>query len=254
MSVLKGIMIAFSTFSKIPMPQFPWEDKDMRYMFVGFPLIGIVIGGFQWGLIYFNQFIGLPELALSILIFVMPLFITGGIHLDGFIDTSDAIASYKSREERLAILKDSHVGAFGVMGVIILALLQIGGLVSLSKEFLLLYFGIYILSRTLSGLASLYLGMNRSQGSLAYFKNTHSKITVVYLWILLSGIELFYFCQGKIIFNYATIIMLLIDILLIRKLLKIFGGLTGDLAGYFLTFNEMVFVWILVILQQGGVR
>lgn len=47
---------------------------------------------------------------------LLPILVTGGIHMDGFMDTSDALASWQSPEKRLEILKDSHVGAFAVLG------------------------------------------------------------------------------------------------------------------------------------------
>ena len=64
----------------------------------------------------------------------IPLIITGGFHLDGFIDTSDAVSSFKDREERLSIMKDPHVGAFGIIRTIVLLILYFAFVSSLQNE------------------------------------------------------------------------------------------------------------------------
>lgn len=252
MSVLKGIVIAFSTFSKIPMPQFVWKDKEVGHMFVGFPLVGVVLSFLTLWLYKGISFLELNDLSKGVLLTIFPILITGGIHLDGFMDTMDGIASYKSREERLAILKDSHIGAFGVIGGIVLVLLQVSALSMLSSKMLLPYLGIFPISRCLSGLASLYFAITKEEGSLSYFRKTHSKLSLVSLWMMLIGVIGYYAFIEERIFLIGVGILFFIDIFVIIRLRKIFGGMTGDLAGYFLTLNEMIFPWIILIVLKGG--
>ena len=111
MTVLQTIAVAFAMFSALPVPQFEWNEKNMRYAMCAFPLIGLVCGGL-WCLC---GVLPLPGLARAAAFCLVPVAVTGGIHLDGYADTSDALSSYGDREKKLEILKDSHCGAFAVI-------------------------------------------------------------------------------------------------------------------------------------------
>ena len=93
--------IAFSMYSKIPMPQSEWTDENMSLAMCFFPWVGAVIGLASWGVYQAGGWLadrqetlssGIPgssNLFLTILLVLIPIFITGGIHLDGFLDTQD---------------------------------------------------------------------------------------------------------------------------------------------------------------------
>ena len=107
--------VAFAMYSKIPMPRADWNKENMKYTFCFFPFIGLVIGALS----YFAGWLGMsfyfnPTFISAILVLI-PVFVTGGIHVDGLLDTSDALSSWQERERRLEILKDSHAGAFAVI-------------------------------------------------------------------------------------------------------------------------------------------
>ena len=111
MIVLQTIAVAFAMFSALPVPQFAWNQKNMRYAMCAFPLIGVVIGGL-WCLC---GALPLPMPAKAAGFCLIPVWVTGGIHLDGYADTCDALSSYGDREKKLEILKDPHCGAFAVI-------------------------------------------------------------------------------------------------------------------------------------------
>ena len=111
MIVLQTIAVAFAMFSAIPVPQFEWNEKNMRYAMCAFPLIGVVIGA-AWCVC---GTLPLPDLAKAAGFALVPVWVTGGIHLDGYADTCDALSSYGDREKKLEILKDPHCGAFAVI-------------------------------------------------------------------------------------------------------------------------------------------
>ena len=119
MEFIKAFCIAFSIYSKIPVPQFKWEEKDMRYHLIFFPFVGVLIGGLLdiWNYICCSFDIGM--ITYTCIGASIPLIITGGFHVDGFMDTMDAKKSYKSREEKLEIMKDPHVGAFSVIMLVV---------------------------------------------------------------------------------------------------------------------------------------
>ena len=116
MRAISAFVIAFSTYSRIPMLQVEWSDENRRYTMCFFPLIGAAVGLLMWLWLWACDHFGLGPVLRGAVSALIPLLITGGIHMDGFMDTSDAIASWQPMERRLEILKDSHTGAFAVIG------------------------------------------------------------------------------------------------------------------------------------------
>ena len=112
MWLLNAMIIAIAMYSKIPMPRVDWNEKNMRYAMCFFPLVGVIIGVLE---IVAGNLItvwkGEGTFFYAVVLTLIPVFITGGIHLDGFADTMDAKSSYGDREKKLEILKDPHTGA-----------------------------------------------------------------------------------------------------------------------------------------------
>ena len=111
MVVLETVCVAFAMFSALPVPHADWNERNMRYAMAAFPLVGAVIGAL-WCVC---GLLPLPDMLKAAGFCLIPVAATGGIHLDGFADTSDALSSYGDREKKLAILKDPHCGAFAVI-------------------------------------------------------------------------------------------------------------------------------------------
>ena len=114
-NLYESLVIAFSTYSSIPMPKVDWNDENMKYTICFFPLIGAVIGGISWLFAALAAALRIGVILRSAVLVLIPLAVTGGIHLDGLLDAADALSSWKPRQERLAIMKDSHCGAFAVI-------------------------------------------------------------------------------------------------------------------------------------------
>ncbi|MFQ7443766.1 MAG: adenosylcobinamide-GDP ribazoletransferase [Gemmiger formicilis] len=111
MTALQTIAVAFAMFSALPMPQFDWNEKNMRYALCAFPLVGAVCGAL-WCVC---GVLPLPAAARAAGFCLVPVWVTGGIHLDGYADTCDALSSYGDTAKKLEILKDPHCGAFAVI-------------------------------------------------------------------------------------------------------------------------------------------
>ena len=189
MHIIRGIAVAFSTYSKIPMPQFVWKEEDMRYSMCFFPWIGAVIGAILWGWFRLSALLGISTLAFILISAALPLIITGGFHVDGFMDTMDAMHSYLPREEKLRILKDSHIGAFSVICLLGYYLTYLGWISELRSERAVLCFCLgFLLSRILSGLSIVYLPGAKKEGLLYAFSSTAHKKTVRLVLFLLLGV------------------------------------------------------------------
>ena len=108
-------IIAFSTYSRIPMPQAAWTEENMRYTLAFFPLVGAAVGAVFWAVDALCSLLGFGCILRAALLTAVPAVVTGGIHLDGYCDTVDALASHAPKEKKLSILKDSNAGAFAVI-------------------------------------------------------------------------------------------------------------------------------------------
>ena len=148
------MIIAFSMYSTIPMPQFTWQEKEVKYVFCFFPWVGAVIGALLVGWNWICEKAGIGQLAWVLVGTAIPLLVTGGFHVDGFMDTMDAFHSYQERERKLEILKDSHIGAFSVICLLLYYLLYLAGYSEIGQDSIYLLASIFFLSRILSGCGS----------------------------------------------------------------------------------------------------
>jgi adenosylcobinamide-GDP ribazoletransferase len=83
----------------------------------------VIIGIIVWGIAALTAMV-LPPLPCAILTLAVWVWLTGGLHLDGWMDAADALFSYRSRERMLEIMKDSRVGAMGVIACVLLLMLK----------------------------------------------------------------------------------------------------------------------------------
>ena len=243
-SVLSSMIISFSTYSKIPMPKVEWDEKNRKYSLIFFPFIGVVIGGVLCGWWWLSGFLNLGVFMRSAVALAIPVSITGGIHLDGFIDTVDALSSYQPKERKLEILKDPHTGAFALISCSVYFILYFGALTEMKslKAYILLSLG-FVLSRALSGLGLVLFRSAKRQGLLYAFSSAAHRGSTGFL----LGLILF-LCLGCLL--YVDIIggsVLFLTALLIfwyykRVSYSQFGGITGDLAGFFLQVCELAIV------------
>ena len=122
-----------SMFCSIPFPCNIWEENARDKMLLCLPVVGLEIGAIWAVLAWFCNVLTLPVLVKGLILSVYPYLVTGFIHLDGYMDVTDAVKSYRSLERRREILKDSHVGAFAVIGIVLLLLAQFAFMAS-AKE------------------------------------------------------------------------------------------------------------------------
>ena len=127
MKLLYSCIIAISMYSRIPMPQIQWTKERMKHALCFFPLVGLIQGLFLalW-LWLAEEVFRLSPAMTGLWAAALPVLITGGIHMDGFLDTMDGVCSYGDREKKLEILKDPHLGAFAVIYTFAYMLLYAG--------------------------------------------------------------------------------------------------------------------------------
>lgn len=242
-SAVGGLATAFSMYSILPMPQLEWTSSTMKYAMCFFPLVGVLCGGAVWLWMWICAAVSLGTVLCAAVLTLLPILLSGGIHLDGLIDTGDALGSHQSPERRLEILKDSNVGAFGVIFCAAYLLLTFGFAAQFSAGAsipLLLCFG-YVLARGYSSFAIVSLRLARNTGLAHAFADSAAKKTVravSILWIAaaMAGMILLAPAAG----TAASIASLLWFLILRRICYRKFGGLTGDLAGFLLCVMELI--------------
>lgn len=250
---MKSLIIAFAMYSKIPMPRVDWEKKALSWALCWFPLVGAAIGGVLYGWMALARYLGFGPLFFAAFALLLPIALSGGIHLDGFCDTCDALSSHQSRERKLEILKDSHTGAFAIIccGLYLLVFFACWSEVAAAgRAALVLALG-PVLSRSLSGLFALTLPNARGTGLLATFTDTMDTAKargVMVIWVVACAAAMLWLDPrtGGAALLGAALVCLYYRVMSARQ----FGGITGDLAGFFLQLCELGMVLMVAVVQK----
>ncbi|SDB05988.1 cobalamin-5'-phosphate synthase [Pseudobutyrivibrio sp. YE44] len=258
MTVLKSIVVAFSMYSRIPMPRFNWDSKDMKYHLIFFPWVGAVIGALEYGWYYLvvNLPFNLPyDVSIDRMPFVLvamaiPIIVTGGFHIDGFMDTSDALASLGDKEKRLEILKDSHVGAFAIIRLVTHGLILAAALYIMDLAGIIAWCFSFFATRAISGICVVNYKKAKNDGILFVSSKTASEKLVMF-FLMLQFIACAVYAGGVYDW-YWTISMVGLAIAVIQYIYTAyskFGGITGDLAGWFVCKAEVYMAVCIAILS-----
>lgn len=248
MIVPETIAVAFAMFSAIPVPQPTWNEKNMRYVMCAFPLVGVVCAAVYALWMVVCRAWPVPSWLQAAGYCLAPVLITGGIHLDGYADTCDALASYADAAQKQQILKDPHCGAFALIRVCSYFVAYFALCASLTMDFqTVLCLGIgFVLERVLSGWAVATLPIAKNTGLVHTFATAADRTSVrkilTFLAVLLSAALI---AVGKM----AGVLMAAAALLVLWRYRTVaqkqFGGISGDLAGWFLQKAEL---WMLAAL------
>ena len=251
--MFRPLSIAVAMYSKLPAPRVEWDKKSLSWALCFFPVVGVVIGALLGLWLWLCERVGFGPFLRAAVALLMPIAVSGAIHLDGFCDTSDALGSHQPKERKLEILKDSHTGAFAIICCCL---------------YLIFFFAVWcesaptgrvifvlalgpVLSRSLSGLAACSWTNARGSGLLATFTEPmdgKKARLVLALWAVLC-------CAGMLYLDPWTggfaVIAALLSFLYYRVMsTRQFGGITGDLAGFFLQICECAMVLAVALAQS----
>jgi len=248
-TLLRSISEAIRFLTIIPVPGKPPEKKT--YITAVYPVAGLLIGIIISSAAYAVSF--LPFLLLNAVIIVsVKITVTGGLHYDGLADLSDGLGGFRSRERRLEIMKDSRVGSFGVIAVVLMIMLQISAVYELlngnygvKKYYVLI--SAPVLSRGLIPLVMKLFRSARKEGMGAENKNSTglpsviiSAASVFIIIFLLNG------PAGIVVFAAVSAVILFSALYISR----ILGGLTGDVYGALIEFADFLVIFISLILYN----
>lgn len=250
-SLWTAVVSAFSTFSVLPTPRIEWNANSLKNVLAALPLVGCVIGGFLCLWYWLSTLLALPAVLSAVAFTVLPIALSGGIHMDGYADMFDALSSHAAPEKKRAILKDPHCGAFAVIAV---------------GCYLLIYFGLcaalplgwktagllaitHVLSRAVGSLLSL-LPSGSADGMQKAFREFASKssVWILILWtaLLLGGAAVLsplaaggMLLAGGLVFLYIR-----------HTAKKQFGGMSGDLAGAGISLCAIAMTLMIVLSER----
>ena len=239
--IIQAVRAAFSMYSRIPVGGRYFDERSMKYAFCFFPLIGCVIAAAELLWYYIYEFLSFGVILYAAVAAAIPVFISGGIHVDGFLDTCDALSSYGDTKKKLEILKDPNSGAFAVMGGIIYFMLTFAMFTEMGtlKQLIAAASG-FVISRALSAAGGVCFKSARSDGLLRTFKDASGKRSVIIsscIYIIAAAAAAVFsepVC-GAFVLPAAALIFIHYRF----KAYKEFGGVTGDLAGWFLVRCEL---------------
>ena len=245
--MLDSILMAFSLYSRIPVPGPKWNEKNMRYCICFLPLVGAVIGGAQGLAFYLLTRFSFGTIFRAAILTALPVLLSGGIHLDGYLDTCDAIHSYKGKEERLEILKDPHVGAFAVLGGFVWFILDFGIWSEAGARTMPLLCLSLVLSRALSALAALIFPKAKRDGML-HSETAPAANSAPGLMALLSALIGMVMILLRPAEGAAAVFTAFAVLIYYRYMSdRYFGGITGDLSGWFTQVCELAAAAAIVV-------
>ena len=247
MKLITGFFMAWGNFLTLPCPLKLWDSNLKNYMLGFLPSVGLIVGLIWGALCILMMTLNIPFLVMAFLMTLVPFTVCGFLHLDGFMDCSDAILSRRPLEDRQRILKDSHTGAFSVISVAFL-LLGYYAFMSQALSMGVDFFGlclIPVVSRGMSGMNVLLrkpMGTSQyAQGDGAGADSQKKKAVAIIL------VQLAIYCTAGFLLSAdplpvaitvgATALASLIAIIYGKRQL---GGMNGDIAGYGIVWGELI--------------
>lgn len=248
MIAMETVLVAFAMFSAIPLPQVEWNGRNMRYALCAFPLVGAMCAALWWGWAWVCAWLAAPGLLRGAGFCLIPVLVTGGIHLDGYADTCDALASCAPPEKKQEILKDPRCGAFAVIRLCAYFAAHLALCTALRPDSRALWaMGLgFVLERGLSGLAIARFPLAKNTGLAHTFATAAHRTAVGRILMAVCALT----AAGMIALGGIPGVAMVLAALLVFGHYRItadrqFGGLSGDLAGWFLQRSEL---WMLGVL------
>lgn len=242
---MKGFFIALQFLTRIPVTvKGNIEEEDLLKSVYYYPLIGLIIGIILY---FINGAVTgvLPTGVKPVVILASLVILSGGLHLDGFMDTMDALGSGAEKERALEIMRDSRVGAFGVLGVVVLLLVKFSFLQNISTvvlpEVLLVMPVFSRLAAVISMPLADYAREGYGLGKVLVDKVSWKEVFVTTVFSLVVGV----FIMGMKVFSIFLVLVVFLW-LWNRYLKKRIGGITGDTLGAVIEMAEVLILAIML--------
>jgi adenosylcobinamide-GDP ribazoletransferase len=241
MKALRKLLLAASCVTALPLARSDKPIEDLSGLTGYLPAVGLLIGVLLECIVFLCNWLQVPHLVTGALLTLSWLALSGGIHLDGLMDTADGIFSHRSRERMLEIMHDSRVGNFGVMSGVAVLLIKFAALSS--APYVLLHLAVIVIpvwARWAECFAIGNFSYAREQGMGKVWHDT-TKVprdiilaTLLPLLLTAAGCAFFYW-QLPVAITLATA---LAGVLAAYRIAAIVGGHTGDTYGAIVELSE----------------
>lgn len=246
-------MLAIQFFTAIPVrKQFDMNARSVTWMYGWLPVLGLLMGSILAGIVHIGTTsLQLTPLFIAILLVIGMVMLTGGLHLDGWVDMSDAYFSYGEKEKRLEILDDPRTGAFGAISLVCLLLLKVGVLYEAlqhgSSALIPYLICIPMLGRIAIQLYFLTMNTSKEKGIAAYFKKTvQAPLLRVFLACYVIGLLVTALYLQLVGLAVLLVVLIVIVVIYRHWTYKNFGGMSGDLLGALCEGTELA-LWMTVL-------
>mgnify|MGYP000857584167 FL=1 len=235
--MIRSLILMFQFMTRLPIPiEIEMDKETISKGIIFLPLVGMVVGAISWVVYYLLSFINTDIAALGAVIANVAA--TGGLHIDGLSDTCDGFFSARSRERILEIMKDSRVGTFGVIAIVMTLLAKYTLISNLPQDMI---FSALILASGASRFAASFLitfGKSARPGGLGdMFSSSSSK---AYFWLSAGIFSAIGIILGGWAFIKSLVVILAFGLLLMRRSYRIIGGLTGDVYGAAIEISDIL--------------
>jgi adenosylcobinamide-GDP ribazoletransferase len=237
---MKPFLLMLAFFTRLPLPEIPYTEERYLRGIPLLPLVGAVTGALLWGASYARPY--LPGPLSGVLLFLLYLLITGGLHLDGLADSCDALFSGRDRETMLEIMKDSRSGSFGVLGLIVAAAFYLALLPEASPAALFFF---PVIGKCTPALAVQLSPYVRPEGMARLFAGG---CTRSWAW---GGTALTLFVLGlaEPDLLLPAALSLVLALALTRRVRRTLGGITGDVLGLLCEVSQIAFLALIPLFE-----
>ena len=240
MKYIRGFVMSVGMFTIMPVPFKSWNEKYSHLVIPSLPIVGVLVGSIWFALAYLLTLTTIPTLMLASSILFLPYIITGFIHVDGFMDTTDAVYSRRDLEEKKRILKDSRTGAFAVIFMIGIVLLQFSAVYTIldAGYSIMIFVFLPAVSRCVAGITMLNIKPIFETGYNVTFKENTRPSHTVFICVILCLLQI----SAWFVLGFAMLPLLvevIVGVLLVAYLYKQFKGISGDLCGFIIVVSEL---------------
>ncbi|MBQ8264637.1 MAG: adenosylcobinamide-GDP ribazoletransferase [Oscillospiraceae bacterium] len=252
-TVFNSIFMAFSMFSALPVPMTEWKKENMKYMLCALPLVGLTITAalLLWYWICTALDMGVFMYAAGVTL--IPLAVSGGIHMDGFCDTVDALSSRAPAEKKREILKDPRAGAFAIIFTAAYFVARFALCTELEPDISAILFAglIHTAARAEGAFAGLLFPASGSGGLLFSFKDAAAApaAAIIAVWLVLCAAAALILAPmgGTLCIILSALLLWRIRVMSQRE----FGGMSGDIAGYTISLGELVLLFVYILSEKA---
>ncbi|MFE1552359.1 adenosylcobinamide-GDP ribazoletransferase [Streptomyces sp. NPDC058718] len=255
---MDGLRFAFGTLTVLPARITRWDRDAARAGMLCAPLAGLVVGLTAAALGGTFLLLGSGPLLAAVVTTAVPALLTRGLHLDGLADTADGLGSAKPAEDALRIMKQSDIGPFGVIAMLLVLLAQVAALARLYEEGWAHGAVAAALAATVARLALTHASRHgvpaaRPEGLGAIVAETvparSATLATALVLVACAGAGLLFSPYDAVRNVLAAGAALCAAALLLRRCVRRFGGVTGDVFG---AVEETAATVALAALTLGG--